>query len=147
MRAEDPYLRLERKTRITESGCWEWTGGYKGAAKHGAIKVNGRMEGVHRLSARRWLGLGQNDPRHVLHHCDNPRCWRPSHLYLGTHQDNMRDKRERKRARSGKQKLTPEQVVEIREKIKQGVRNMHLAEEYNISRSMISSIRHHRYWT
>ena len=58
----------------------------------------------------------------------------------------MRDKRERGRGRSGKQKLTIEQVQEIKQAIEQGERNMHIAERYDISRSMVSSIRHGRYW-
>ena len=144
MRAEHPFLRMLRQTELTDSGCWQFSGSWKGAG-YGAIKAWGKMVPVHRLSAK-WF-LDHRDNQHVLHHCDNPRCWNPDHLYLGDHADNMRDMAARKRARSGKQKLTVDQVVEIKEAIGRGERNMHLAERYNVSRPTISSIRHGRYWS
>ena len=56
----------------------------------------------------------------VLHHCDVPACVRPSHLYLGTQQDNMDDMVRRGRSnknygsRHGMAKLKEEDIPKIR---------------------------------
>ena len=34
----------------------------------------------------------------INHHCDNPACINPEHLYAGTHEDNVRDMIARNRA-------------------------------------------------
>ena len=108
------------------------------------------MVAVYRLAAQKYFGMDLDDPRHVLHHCDNPRCWNPEHLYIGTHEDNMRDMRERGRQvrgeTHGRTKLTQADVDTIRAEIARGVPNKDLAERYGVSRPTISSIRHHRYW-
>jgi hypothetical protein len=55
----------------------------------------------------------------VLHWCDNKKCCRPNHLFLGTHADNMTDRNRKQRqargSRHGAAKLTEKQVIEIRE--------------------------------
>jgi hypothetical protein len=81
----------------TTGGCWEWTGVTNGAG-YGKIALPGRsiMMLAHRYSAM--LHYGMFDTRLlVLHHCDNPSCVRPEHLYLGDSKQNMQDKMQRSR--------------------------------------------------
>jgi hypothetical protein len=96
----------------------------------------------------------------VLHHCDNPPCVNPAHLYVGTHADNMRDMRERRRhwyhadpaniirgERSGAAKLTEAQVRELRRLHDAGRSYGSLAREYGVSRQAVSSAITGRSWT
>jgi HNH endonuclease len=71
--------------------CWTWTGA---AYRYGYGYIWVAEIGKQRSAARySWeLVNGPSDPAlDILHHCDNPRCVRPSHLFQGTHSDNMRD--------------------------------------------------------
>jgi len=72
--------------------CWVWTGhcirgGYGRISRSDQVI---RMALAHRVS---YAALVAPIPEglHVLHHCDNPPCVRPSHLFTGTHTDNMVD--------------------------------------------------------
>lgn len=77
--------------------CWIWVA-RSWAHGYGKIKVEGKWIGSHRVA---WLlEIGQiTDDLFVLHKCDNPACCNPSHLFLGTHEDNMADMVKKGRAR------------------------------------------------
>lgn len=76
--------------------CWIWMASTTSFG-HGVFFINGRQDLAHRAAYTLCVGSIPGD-LHVLHHCDNPRCVRPDHLFLGTHQDNMRDMRDKGRS-------------------------------------------------
>lgn len=90
-----PAQRFKRGTpfwdRVDRSGdgCWEWLGSRQ---DHGYARVwfNGAKVYVHRRAFE--LAVGPIPPGLVVcHHCDNPSCCRPDHLFLGTQADNVAD--------------------------------------------------------
>jgi hypothetical protein len=89
-------LFLEQVTRSTE-GCWIWNGGREKAG-YGWIFVRGKKMAAHRLGYELFVGIIPSG-LFVCHHCDNPPCVRPDHLFLGTRQDNFRDMRQKGRAK------------------------------------------------
>ncbi len=71
--------------------CWLWLPPTSQVFGYGDMHANGRKQYAHRLA---WeLASGRQIPAGlcVLHKCDNPRCVRPSHLFLGTKADNAHD--------------------------------------------------------
>lgn len=77
----------------------------------------------------------------VMHSCDNPRCVNPDHLSLGTQSDNLSDAARKGRllkSRPWLQKITDEQVREIRQSPEKSIR---LAERFGVSLACISAIR------
>jgi len=113
--------RLWKKTDRTET-CWVWRGGLTQAG-YGTISLERKRLLVHRVSYE--LARGPiSDGLHVLHHCDNPPCLNPDHLFLGTQQDNVADRVSKGRTAAGERqhlaKLTEDQVREIRRLWQQG---------------------------
>jgi HNH endonuclease len=89
-----------------QTGCWNWRGAHleKG---YGIVRYKDRDIGAHRLSAHLWLGMRLDDPRMVMHKCDNPRCFNPKHLKIGTALENVRDCRDKKRFAAQKRTHCP----------------------------------------
>ena len=72
---------------ILDDNCWEWTGST--TRGYGNLTWKQKNFYAHRFSYGIANGYG---PFHlILHRCDNPLCINPSHLYEGTHGDNIKD--------------------------------------------------------
>lgn len=98
------WSKVDRKG---ENDCWNWLAG-KDLDGYGVFydfNIN-QNKRAHRIA---WKFANKNEPQLlILHKCDNPACVNPSHLFEGTHTDNMRDK-----SKKGRWKGNPENLIEI----------------------------------
>lgn len=140
--------RFWAKVQKTET-CGLWTGppdkdGY-GVLHRGPTKIK-----AHRLSYE--LHYGPFSPSlNVCHHCDNPPCVNPAHLFLGTDATNKADQIAKGRMQRGSNrasaKLTETDVLIVRERYAAGtVLGRELAAEYGVAKPTIYNIVHRRKW-
>lgn len=89
MNKEELKQYLLERCEKKDNGCWEWLGA-KTSHGYGSFRDGCRVKIAHKESYRIFIG-DIKDGLFVCHHCDNPWCINPDHLFIGTHQDNMDD--------------------------------------------------------
>lgn len=141
-----------------DSRCWIWTGSihYKG---YGVFTGhNSKATKAHVFSYQLHYGsIPEADNfcgrLFVCHHCDNPECARPEHLFVGTNQDNMSDAVTKGRfssmagEKAGNSKLTWDKVAEIRRMLKEtSLFQREIAEMFGVHEHTISCIARNKTW-
>lgn len=143
--------RFWRRVHKTE-GCWIWP--TLNRAGYGKFQVCGKLLLAHRVAWQLSNGDADLDPHAMIcHHCDNPACVRPDHLFLGDARANAADREAKGRSASrvgeknGRAKLTWEQVNAIRElALLQDVSASVLAARFGVSKGTVTDIVSGRHW-
>lgn len=86
---QQAVAHLIENISINEGGCWLWHGN-KNRAGYGEVSIRNNRWMVHRYIYTVFIG---EIPKgmHACHYCDVRNCINPSHLWLGTHKQNMAD--------------------------------------------------------
>ena len=153
----DFKCRLLKDILICENGCWEWQGllnkGY-GYFTQRIINTNKRkMYFAHRVSYEIFNGKF-DESLDICHKCDNPKCVKPNHLWIGTHKDNMNDMTSKGRRvynknygeKNGSSKLKEIEVKQIKKLISEKNSFASIARKFNVSSNCIEQINKNITW-
>ena len=162
--SETDKLRFFAAGKPSSKGCilWQLSKTKRGYGiicirRYGSI--NRRVYRAHRVAYRIAHGVDPVD-HCVCHTCDNPSCVNPSHLFLGTHTDNMRDMTAKGRhgahtdpsrlsrgEQHGMAKLRENDVREIRDIYARGETSQAaLGRKFNISQTVVGQIVRRERW-
>lgn len=137
--------------------CWLWQGAANQAG-YGRTRytlLDGEEIYAHRVAwAMAHQGMCPPPTLEICHTCDVRRCCNPSHLFVGTHLENIRDRERKARGnmterRGGPRprKLTWGKVAEIRELGRLArFTQAQIGRQYGVSTQMVSNILCGRAW-
>lgn len=129
--------------------CWIWVGKMNDHG-YGIARLGNKSTGAHRAI---FMFLNGELPSNIFvcHHCDNPACVNPAHLFAGTIKDNVQDAVMKGRIKKGSanvaSKLNEEQVLEIRRRYSEGERQVDLAKEFGINTTTVFNLIVRKTWT
>lgn len=132
----DASFIRERIAVDAASACWNWTGAKTGKEGRGVYN----QTYAYRISYEVFVGPIPAGLQ-INHHCDNPRCVNPEHLYAGTQAQNTADMFARGRAfvpeplrGAAARNAYPDAVVdEVRQRYQAGETQKDLAAEFGVS--------------
>ena len=135
---------VESSVNALSTPCWLWLGA-KDRTGYGTVYVEGKNHKVHRLV---WQMKHGTIPCGMLvcHRCDVRNCANPTHLFLGSQSDNMRDMYDKNRQpckmgeSNGNSKLTSSEVQGIKSLRENGTTLRELSSIFGVCMSTISRV-------
>lgn len=160
----DEALKYQFWSLVEKRGdddCWHWL--WSTSNGYGVFNARGKNGRAHRLSLMLHVARDLTREELACHHCDNPPCVNPKHLYAGSSADNSRDKMERgrfvpytrdesavnyQRGQShGRAKIKEADIPVIMARKANGESGAKIAIDYGVERSSILAITRGQLWT
>jgi len=116
--------------------CWIWQL-YKDKKGYGILKRKGKNHKAHRFFYERKKGKIPDDLQ-IDHICRNTSCINPDHLEIVNNAENCR--------RGSNAKLKESDVAKIRKWLSDGIKQVAIANEFNVSPCCINDILKERTW-
>jgi hypothetical protein len=163
---------FDKKRVDPATGCWLWLA-CKFRNGYGCVRIAKKSRLAHRV-AYEMVNGPIPDGAYILHSCDVPACINPAHLRIGDQNENQKEARTKGRLTKGRQpreqvtapghwtrvrpgsvirgsahvmaKLSEAGVMAIRAGYAEGKTMKELAEQYGVSRSLVSGILSGRKW-
>jgi len=155
--APTPTIEERFWGKVDKSGdCWEWLAS-KNKEGYGNLWIEASIHKAHRYSWELHNGPipegGDYRGMCVCHHCDNPSCVNPDHLFISDHKGNMADMSGKDRSNpskgeyNGRAKLCASTVKLARERYSVGgVTHGQLAIIFGVSNSAMGRAIAHKTW-
>lgn len=136
------------------SGCWLWGGScdHRGYAQ---IRVTGKVLRYASHVSLEMAGRPVPAGHYACHHCDNPACVNPDHLFVGTPKDNAQDMIRKGRhspppvragASNPRAVISETEAVEIKAQLAAGMAARGIARARNLPRGIVHAIKQGKTW-
>lgn len=132
------FCRDAITAQTDECILWPWS---RDSGGYGHVRVNRRLQKTHRIVCEAVHGPPEGEKSLACHLCRNRHCINPRHLKWGTAKDNMddrdRDGTTAAGARSGRARLTIEQVSQAREMTLRGLSTPSIARYFGVTSATV----------
>lgn len=132
-----------------ETGCWIWQRARASRDAmlapdrgYGCLKVAGKVVTAHKFAYEREYGPVKAGLQ-IRHQCHRTLCVNPSHMLLGTNQQNVQDRIDAGRYAK---KLTAEDIRTIRARCKSGETQQAVGADFRLHQACVSNIVNRKYW-
>lgn len=137
---------IKQRSKITKKGCWEWLGS-RDDKGYPIYRIDKKSSKLTRYVVFITTGIKLGRFQFACHHCDNPPCVNPKHLFIGGPKENTEDAISKNRFPIGSKNINAKlHESQIKGILEYPFGNIRTARKFNTSTTVVFNIRHGKAW-